>query len=196
MKVAAFAFFVSLAPISAWAQKIDVSNHSIVCNTVVGTTSSKPPLVVGGTAPTTMKVKAFVAGCSATGPGSVSIRSGKISGTVTARSNECVTLYQPLTGTLVIKWKPDDATPIVQESSMLEIVDVTFSGYGAPWGVSYGQFSLGVGGVTGAFTGGDNGATSSNVSLTSQDIVEILSQCSSPPGLKTISVGLGTLTLR
>jgi len=111
-------------------------------------------------------------------------------------SNECITLYQPLAGTLTMKWKASEATPIVPKSTTMEIRDVTFSGYQAPWGTPYGQFSLGVSSVTGAFTGGDNGATSSNVALTSQDIFEILSQCSSPAGLKTLNVGLGTITLQ
>jgi hypothetical protein len=62
--------------------------------------------------------------------------------------------------------------------------------------VSYGQFSLGTSSVTGAFTGGDDGATSSNVSLTSQDIVEIVSECASPTGLKKLNVGSGQLKLQ
>jgi len=196
MRVAAFAILVSLAPISGWAEQIDVSNHSITCNTMVGIASSKPPLLIGGTAPTTMKVRTFLSGCAVTGPGSVSILSGKISGNVTATSNECITLYQPLAGTLTIKWKASEATPIVPKSTTMEIKDVTFSGYQAPWGTSYGLFSLGVSSVTGAFTGGDNGATSSNVAVTSQDLGEIISQCGSPAGLKTLNVGLGTITLQ
>ena len=196
MRVAALAILVSLAPTIGWAEKIDVSNHSITCHTVFGTASSKPPLLIGGTAPTTMKVRASVAGCAVTGPGSVSILSGKMSGNITATSNECISLHHPLAGTLTIKWKASEATPIVPNSSTMEIKDVTFSAYQAPWGTSYGQFSLGVSSVTGAFTGGDNGATSSNVALTSQDIFEILSQCSSPAGLKTLNVGLGTITLQ
>jgi hypothetical protein len=43
MRVAALTILVSLAPIIGWAEKIDVSNHSITCHTVVGTASSKPP---------------------------------------------------------------------------------------------------------------------------------------------------------
>ena len=196
MRVAALAILVSLAPIIGWAEKIDVSNHSITCHTVFGNASSKPPLLIGGTAPTTMKVKTFLAGCAVTGPGSVSILSGKMSGNISATSNECISLHHPLAGTLTIKWKASEATPIVPNSSTMEIKDVTFSGYQAPWGTSYGQFSLGVSSVTGAFTGGDNGATSSNVSLTSQDIFEILSQCASPAGLKTLNTGLSTFTLQ
>src|SRR5262249_50449847 len=134
MRVAALAILVSLAPIIGWAEKIDVSNHSITCNSMVGIASSKPPLLIGGTAPTTMKVRTFLAGCAVTGPGSVSILSGTISGNVTATSNECISLHHPLAGTLTIKWKASEATPIVPKSSTMEIKDVTFSGYQAPWG--------------------------------------------------------------
>ena len=143
-----------------------------------------------------MRVKGSVAGCTVTGPHAVSIRSGKLSGKVTAASNECITLFQPLTGTITMKWKADKTTPILQTSSTLSITNVSFTGFLAPWGAAYGQFSLGTSGVTGAFTGGDNGATSSNVSLTSQDIGEILAECGSPAGLKTLNIGLAHVTLQ
>jgi hypothetical protein len=142
-----------------------------------------PPLATGGTATKAVTtVKGSVAGCTVTGLHSV--------------SNECVSLFHPLTGTLTIKWKADKTTPILQTSSTLNITNVSFSTFSAPWGTSYGQFSLGTSSVTGAFTGGDNGATSSNVSLTSQDIGEILAECGSPTGLKTLNTGLSQLKLQ
>jgi len=190
-------FLVLLAPIAAWAQKIDVSNHSIACDTVIGTAWFKPSLVIGGTATSTgMRVKGSVAGCTVAGPSSPSILSGKLSGKIAGTSNECITLAEPLTGTLKIKWKADETTPILPTSSMLNVTNVSFTGFLAPWGASYGQFSLGTSGVTGAFTGGDNGATSSNVSLTSQDIGEILAECGSSTGLKQLNTGLGHITLK
>jgi hypothetical protein len=141
-------------------------------------------------------VRGSVAGCTVTGPPAVSILSGKLRGRVASTSNECITLAAPLTGTITIRWKADKATPILQTSSTLGITDVTFGGFAAPWGVSYGQFSLGTSSVTGAFTGGDDGATSSNASLTSQDIVEIVSECASPTGLKKLNLGSGQLKLQ
>ena len=188
---------VLLVPIAGWAQKIDVSNDSITCNTVFGTASIQPPLLIGGTATkAVMAVKASVAGCTVTGLHSVSILSGKLSGKVTATSNECISLFHPLTGTLKVNWKADKTTPILQTSSTMNITNVSFGTFSAPWGASYGQFSLGVSSVTGAFTGGDNGATSSNVSLSSQDIGEILAECGSPPGLKTLNTGLSQMKLQ
>src|SRR5262249_54197966 len=126
----------------------------------------------------------------------VTILSGKLRGRVASTSNECITLAEPLTGSIAIRWKADKATPILQTSSTLAITDVTFDGFAAPWGVSYGRFSLGTSSVTGAFTGGDGGASSSNVSLTSQDLVEIVSECASPTGSKTLNVGSGQLKLQ
>jgi hypothetical protein len=144
-----------------------------------------------------MTVRGSLAGCTVTGPVPVTILSGKIRGRVTAASNECATVSEPLMGGLTIAWKADPATAILQRSSALEITGVTFEAFGAPWGgAAYGQFSLGVAGVTGAFTGGDEDVTSTNVSLTSQDFVAIGAQCRSPRGLKTIEIGLGTMTLR
>ena len=146
------------APIAGWAQQIDVSNDAITCNTVLGITSIAPVLVTGGTATSAvMSVKGSVAGCTVTGPNSVLIRSGKVSGKVVATSNECLTLFQSLSGTLTTKWKADKTTPIVPTSSKMSITNVSFGVFAAPWGGWYGQFSLGVGGVTGAFTGGDAG---------------------------------------
>ena len=194
---ARIAFLALLAPMTGWAQKIDVSNHSITCNTLVGTATSHPPLVIGGTAsPRTTTARASIAGCTVTGPSPVTIVSGKVTGKVTAATNECVTLSEPLDGTLTIKWKADPSTPILHRSTTMQITDVTFGGFVAPWGTSYGEFSLGVAGVTGAFTGGDNGAQSTNVTITNQDIGQILTECGSPHGLKTLYLGLGTMTLK
>lgn len=142
-----------------------------------------------------MNVKGVLAGCAVTGPNPASILSGKVSGKLTGTSNECLALSVPLSGTLTIRWKADKTTPILQKSSLVTIVNATFGGFDAPWGATYGQFSLGTSGVTGAFTGGDNGALSSNVSVTSQDIGEIIAECASPAGLRKQYTGLGQFTL-
>lgn len=143
-----------------------------------------------------MSVKGSVAGCTVTGPNPALVRSGKVSGKVVATSNECLTLFQPLSGGLTIKWKADKTTPISPTSSKMSITNVAFGVFAAPWGGWYGQFSLGTSGVTGAFTGGDAGATSSNTSITSQDVGEILAQCASPAGLGKLTTGLGQITLQ
>jgi hypothetical protein len=197
MRAATLTLLAALTPIPGQAQPIDVSNDSISCNTSFGTASISPALVIGGTATsTTMRVKATLAGCTVTGPNPAAILFGKVSGRLTGISNECITLEAPLAGALTIRWKADKTTPILQKSSTVMITNVTFGGFGAPWNAIYGQFSLGTGGVTGAFTGGDGGSMSSNVSLTSQDIGEILAGCGSPKGLDELNTGLGQFTLQ
>ena len=188
-------FLVSFAPVAGAVQPIDVSNDSITCNTLNGVASIAPPLKIGGTATSTiMTVKGLLAGCTVTGLDPVTIVSGKVSGKLEGTSNECITTFVPLSGALTIRWKADKATPLLQRSSTVTIVNATFTGFAMPW-AAYGQFSLGVSGVAGAFTGGDNGARSSNVSVTSQDIGEILAECGSPTGLEKQYTGLGQFTL-
>src|SRR5262249_40738483 len=156
-----------------------------------------PPPAISATAPPTgRRGKGSVADCRVTAPDLVPIRSGKLSAKVTAMSNSCITLFEPLVGTLTIKWKAARTTPILPTSSTMTLTNVSFTGYAAPWGAAYGQFSLGTNGVTGAFTGGDNGAAASNTSITSQSINDILAGCSSPAGLHTINTGLGQITLK
>jgi len=186
-----------LAPLSVWSQVLDMSNDTITCNTVVASATISPPLVIHGTATaTTMRVRGSLAGCTVTGSQPASIVSGRLTGKITGTSNECVTLFQPLAGTITMRWKADRATPIAPKSSTLAVSNVTFGGFTAPWGATYGQFSLGTTGVTGAFTGGDAGAASSNVSVTGEDIEEILARCGSPRGLDTLHIGIGSITLR
>lgn len=190
-------FLVLLVPLAARAQKVDVSNDSITCNSVTGTASFSPPLVTGGTATSVvMHVKGLVAGCTVSGPNVASILSGKLSGQLAGTSNECLLLSAPLTGTLTIRWKAAKATPILQTSSTSSVTNVSFGVFSAPWGAAYGRITLGTSGVTGAFTGGDQGATSSNVSVTSQDVGEIIAECGSPTGSKKLDIGLGQLKLQ
>jgi hypothetical protein len=51
-------------------------------------------------------------------------------------------------------------------------------------------------GATQASTRSTRGCGGCNVAVTSQDLGEIVSQCGSPAGLKTLNVGLGTITLQ
>ena len=105
-------------------------------------------------------------------------------------------MVAPLSGAITIKWKADKTTPIAPASTTMTITDVRFTGFTTPWGALQGQFSLDTGGLTGAFTGGDGGATSSNASVTSQDIGEILAACGSPGGLGRIDTGMGQIKLQ
>jgi hypothetical protein len=49
-------------------------------------------------------------------------------------------------------------------------------------------------GITGAFTGGDGGATSSAALVTTQDLASTIASCTGG-GLKALDIGAGQLTL-
>jgi hypothetical protein len=122
-----------LAPMTGWAQKIDVANDKITCDTVYGIVKIKPP-------------------------------------------------------------------PIAQTSSTMTVTSISgsiFSPGGSFGGASYFQFSLGTSGVTGAFTGGNGGSTSTNTFVTSQDLtVALVANACSGAGVKAVNLGLGTVTLQ
>ena len=196
---AALAGALVLASTSGWAAppKIDVSNDSITCNAVVATMTLKPPISGGGTATSeAVKVKGSLNGCFVSGPNSAIVLSGTFAGTLSTTTNDCnAFLLSPLTGTLTFKWKADPTTPLLHASSTLTITTSSFAVFsGEPWGAEYAEFSLGSSSVTGAFTGGDAGATSSNSLITSQDANAFGIGCGSPAGLKKLNIGLGTFT--
>jgi len=186
--------------------KVDVSNDSITCNSVVlASASLKPPLAFSGSASSVaIKVKGTLGGCVDNTNGAVIIDSGSFSGTLTGTSNNCTALLgtNPATGTLTFKWKANKATPILQTSSVVTVTTIT-GGLLAPGGAfgaaNYAQFSLGTSGVTGAFTGGDAGATSSNTNVTSEDAGAFNTMCTNgdgvKSGIKVLHIGLGTVTL-
>jgi hypothetical protein len=197
--------FVSSAQ-GAPPPKADVSNDSITCNSVTGGSASiKPALTFAGSAqPVTIKVKGTLGGCVDNTNGAVIIDKGSFSGTLTGNSNNCTSLLgtNPATGSLSFKWTANKATPIAQTSSTQAVSTITGNlfapaasdpAFGA---AAYAEFSLGTGAVTGAFTGGDAGATSSNVTVTQQDINTFTTLCTPPAkGIKTLNFGIATITL-
>ncbi len=64
-----------------------------------------------------------------------------------------------------------------------------------PWGGSYGQFQLGISGVTGAFMGTDGGASSTTIAVTSEDVNAILA-ARGDTGVKKFTLGLGQVVLQ
>ena len=197
----AFVMSLALAPVSAWA--IDVSNAQIKCDTFSGVTAKlNPASINGGTATaTTIKVKGKLFGCAVTGaPSSVVVLSGKLKGELAGDSNDCGSLIgtNNTVGDVTITWKADSTTPIDQTVSTVHITSSTGTIYvptGFPAGTNYAKFVLNPTGVTGAFTGGDGGTTSSNVGITQDDLNVTFGACSDA-GLKKITIGVGTITLK
>ena len=186
--------------------QVDASNSTVTCNTITkGSISLKPALMAGGTiVGGVVKIKGSLSGCTTNNGGITSITGsfkGELASTTT---NDCTNLVGPTTntGTIIVKWK---AVPALTNSTSTVTISAgsAVGGLftGVPPGV-YGQFDLGnppgvALAVTGAFTGGDGGATSTARVITTQDALgSLASQCASPKGLKSLNIGLGTITLQ
>lgn len=183
----------------------DVSNHAIRCGTVVATAQFRPALSFAATATAvTVKIKGKLSGCvDLTNPGLV-IDSGTFQGTLVGTTNDCLALTtnQPFTGSLSYRWQANKETPITPTSSIQTVNDMTGGSFApAPvdqafTGVSYFSFTLGTDAVTGAFTGGDAGATTTNIAVTSENSSFFTTSCALPGGIKTLHIGIGTITLQ
>jgi hypothetical protein len=86
-----------------------------------------------------------------------------------------------------------------QKSSIISIVSLTPDAGLAPGGsfgaADYGVFDLGVQSVTGAFTGGDGGTTTTSYLVTGNDVGSLANSCAAGT-LKLITFGIGTITLQ
>jgi len=201
----------------------NVANSTITCNSQVGTLGFVPSLTlfsgtVDTTPPGTVTVKATVTGCSTPASG-VLIESGATAGVIHSAHSSCNGLTGLSTGTsgpLVTKWKawPGHSNSITPTASTLNITQTNgaqFNGTGVgdpvgdkdTWGAQYGLFQVGTdaghGGtsaptVTGAFTGGDSGHTSTLDTATGQDVGGIALACLLTTGVKTLNIGIGGTT--
>jgi hypothetical protein len=185
----------------AGATVYDTSGATIVCNTVIGTASIKPPITAASTGSATVKVKATLGGCTVTGASPASppltVVSGSIAGTLTTSGAPgCAGLLSPssISGNLVAKWK-------VQSGQKLDFSSTTVSGGsivgsvftpGGSFQGSYGEFTLSGSTLqpSSAFAGG----TPHFVAATGEDVGDLGAQCAGA-GIKTIHLSIGTLTL-
>jgi len=184
--------------------KVDASQYTVHCDTVVGTVGFAPPLSASGpTAPNVIKLKAVLGGCTATptsGGTPVTILSGNVTGKLTGSSQNCSGLLGPasVAGTIVTTWKTTPSL-LVNKSTLTPatIAGGTFTPP-APFTGTYGSFHIGGAGVsvTGAFAGTDGGATSIADATTGEDVTALLGACSTPKGLKTVHLGFGDITLK
>lgn len=191
----------------------DVSNDAIRCSTVTATISARPSLIAGviriaqdaGLATSVaFQIKGKLSGCVDLTTSAVRIDSGTFRGTIVGTTNDCnaLTTVQPAVGSLSYRWKANPATPILQRTSSQSVS--TLAGAflqlatmnPAFGGTAYLSFTLGTGLVTGAFSGGDAGATSSNALVTSESNRSFAVSCNPPASLKTIHIGVGVITLR
>jgi hypothetical protein len=86
-----------------------------------------------------------------------------------------------------------------QKSSTISITSLTPNAGLMPGGsfgsADYGVFELGVQSVTGAFTGGDSGATTTSSLATGNDVTSLANSCAAGT-LKLITLGIGTITIQ
>jgi hypothetical protein len=184
--------------------KVDVANDGVTCSTAYGTIRFSPPLVLGGNAAsTTITVTGTVDGCVVSGPETADIAGpSKFVAKLTAATNDCAAVgpLLPVTGNLVVKWKASPSTPLLQASSTVAVTTLEVTSFhpalaDAAFGAAaLADFALGVGGVTGAFTGGDAGAASIIRLVTAQDRPTFVSRCNGA-GVKSLAAGIGRLSL-
>jgi hypothetical protein len=202
----ALAFVASSAVLAhAGAPKVDVGNSAISCATVTGSVKVAPPLVFGGTSTQALLVvKGTLSGCQVVAGNVANGVTGTFTAKLLSTSNDCSGLVgaQPLTGNLTVKWKSNPLTPLLQTSSTIAINSIVGGVFDAPsadpafGGNAYAEFELGISGVSGAFTGGDNGVTSDDRIVLSQDIAGLVTTCGTFPGVKSFNLGIGYLTLQ
>jgi hypothetical protein len=190
---------------------IDASNDHVTCTEFFGAFKFNPPL--GGPAAPSMtaSVKGTIDGCTDADNANVKLAASKISGTITYGSNSALALagVANVTGSLTVSWKTaSGAAKLTGASSTINFSQIN-SGTASPGGNftdTYGLFQLGHDGahgntatpsVTGAFTGGNAGATTSFDALSSQSVTAILgpSGLGSGKGIKVANIGIGQITV-
>ncbi len=199
---------------------IDVTNHRVACDSLVGKLKFATPLVVGGTTANSITVSATLAGCVDLDDSNVKLKPTKMKGVLSTPTNDCLSLIGPtsVSGTVQVKWKTLSGTPKISDAdpsvvgavSDLSITQASGSTFAAPssWGnggtSGYGLFQIGADpahgstappSVANAFTGGDGGITSTFDGTTGESAAAILAQCLSPTGVKGLNFGIGALYL-
>lgn len=192
------------APAVAGIPKLDVSNDVVTCHTLSATAKVRPALTFTGTPTSTaIVVTGIVDGCVVSGPVPATMAGpSRFVARLRGTTDSCVALggTQPLVGSLVVKWNASAATPLLQPSSTVAVTAMTGAAFNpavadpAFDGVGLRKFTFGIGGVTGAFTGGTGGTASILVAVAGQDIASITAACGGT-GIKSLDLGFGTVTL-
>jgi len=205
---------------------IDVSNHKVTCNDVIGKVKFSVPLTLNGTTPNQITITIKSDDCSDTSDANVSLKGGTAKGILNATNNNCLGLQGLSTGTsgsVPIKWTTNTGTPKITPTASTFTINQTWGGTyndggqtspaaaSDSWGGQYGFFAIGsatsglpVGaaqsytlapGLSGAFTGGDGGATTFFQGNTNQTTGALGVACLTT-GLKGVTFGIGGFTLQ
>lgn len=149
---------------------INVSQHRVTCDSLVGTIKFGVPLVPGGTTANTITIKATLDGCddlddvATEAANTVSLKASKLSGILNSATNDCQGLTGLSTGTsgsTTISWKTNPKQlgtglqypkifdsvgglgPPTKATSTLSVTQTFGTTYTATWGASYGMFQIG-----------------------------------------------------
>jgi len=193
---------LALAPVTAWAggvPKVDVSNASVECDTVIGVELMKPAWTLAGTTtPAVIKLNAKLSGCAVTGA-TVTNLTGSLTGTITLPiANNCIFLTNPIVGgqaLVKIAWKSDRTTPLEETSSTI-VWDGLLASPLTPFSsgnyITHGSFLNPT--VGGAFSG--SGLNANVTFAISEDVTHnITPACLFGDGIKKLHIGMGFVTL-
>lgn len=207
-------------PASAKTAPYNNSTDTVKCASFFGTAKISPPLSVAGGSATVLTVKGTLNGCvdgnkalNPKGGSPGNLFTAKVKGTLNGQSNGIATLLGCATnaGALTIKWSAYAGTAKLAAPTTTVNINQTFGSSflpGAPFGADnvettgYGVFELGKiatdqgctpGSVTGGFLGGDNGASTSAIAVTSQDAFAILFGQANTSSKTTLTLGLGAV---
>jgi hypothetical protein len=149
---------------------IDVSQHRVTCDSLVGTIKFATPLVPGGTSANTITIKATLDGCddlddvATEAANTVSLKASKLKGDLNSTTNDCqglVGLSTGTTGSTAISWKTNPKElgtglqypkiydslsgvgPPWKPTSNISVTQTFGATYSATWGASYGMFQIG-----------------------------------------------------
>jgi hypothetical protein len=176
---------------SAKAPAVNVTNDTVTCTGIAAKASFNPPLTINGGASSNeaTTIKGTASGCTTGGTNPVAVTGVKVSGTInSASTHTCGGLTSPTseTGNLTSAFK---TSPKSTPTKAVAAVQTVTGGVG---GNSHATFTIAFSGVTGAFQGSDNGASTTSDAQTTATISDIAASCGGKHGLKSISIEADT----
>jgi hypothetical protein len=176
---------------------------TVHCRNVMGAVVFTPPITLAGATPETIEITAHLSHCSTSGSNVAVISSGVATATITGLPSACSGLLRlpsssgsisafssSMPITVNVNWDPPSIKPSV----------VRFSGFAASLDAAgkVGFAFPGVGhsaGLIGSFAGNDTGALSTALAYTTEEATQILTGCSQPSGVASITLSSGEFTV-
>ena len=166
-------------------------SDTVSCSNVTGTIDFVPTLkgtTVTGSANETVEFRVIGTRCSASGPNVVSVSAASMVGTITGGTARCTGILKSSRVRATVTW-----TPRSLGRSVLTFAPRTNLESGPDGGA--GLTLAGNARVTGAFHGSRGRSTSTLNLFSDETLSQILSDCSSTPGLASLRVTCGDLMI-